>query len=177
MDTNQHFQDVYVQDSEKLGRFVHNRVKNEYDAEDLIQEVWTRFYQQLQKGQPLENDRAWLFYVARNLVTDYYRSQARRRQTMTGTELETLNVADPSENPVRAQEAQEIWDRVNLAASQLSDAHRQAFWETEVDGKSFKELADETGLNMGTLLSRKHYAVRALRKMMNVFYDEFKKSL
>ena len=168
---------LYMEESERVERFVRSRVRLQEDRADIVQEVWTRLHLRLQQPEPLENPQAWLMRVARNLVTDHYRRQATRRAVFQETE-ETPDYYHPGEaEPDQEVTNEELRARLEEGLNRLSPAHREAFIATELQGRSFQELAEETDVKMGTLLSRKHYAVRMLRKLLRVVYEEFRHSI
>ena len=68
-------------------------------------------------------------------------------------------------------------DEIGEALAELPPEQREVFIAHELEGRSFKELAVETGLSVNTLLSRKHYAVLHLRECLQDIYDEFTKGL
>jgi len=66
-----------------------------------------------------------------------------------------------------------LMEELEAALEELPEEQREVFVAHELEGRSFKELAEETGLSVNTLLSRKHYAVLFLRQRLRAIYDEF----
>ena len=66
-----------------------------------------------------------------------------------------------------------LLDELELALSELPDEQREVFVAHELEGRSFKELSEVSGVNINTLLARKRYAVLHLRERLQSIYDEF----
>lgn len=165
----------------RLRNFIRKRVADEADAEDILQDVFYEFVQAYRLMKPIEQAGAWLFRVARNRIIDLYR---KRKNDPMGEEPavvngEPLNLEDLLPSPDSGPEA--VFAR-NLLLAEFEDAldelpeeQREVFIAHELEGRSFRELAAETGVGVNTLLSRKHYAVLYLRQRLQTMYDEFTK--
>jgi RNA polymerase sigma factor (sigma-70 family) len=125
---------------------------------------------------------AWLFQVARNRVIDRIRSKkpgAASGKPMNGDEprsaasLEDL-LPSPDGGPEAAYARSVLVDELAAALDELPADQRFVFVAHEIEGRSFRDLASETGVGVNTLLSRKHYAVLHLRRRLQDIYDEFK---
>jgi RNA polymerase sigma factor (sigma-70 family) len=131
--------------------------------------------------QPLENVGAWLFRVARNRITDFFRKKrpvaladvaaAGAEESELGAieELLPSTAAGPEADFARAVLIEEL----DAALNELPAEQREVFIAHEIEGESFKEIAARTGIGVNTLLSRKHYAVLHLRGRLRAIYDEF----
>ncbi|HEY5690595.1 MAG TPA: sigma factor-like helix-turn-helix DNA-binding protein, partial [Cyclobacteriaceae bacterium] len=84
---------------------------------------------------------------------------------------EILPDLDNSPESILLKEA--IWDEITDALSELPKEQRDVFVQNEIEEKSFRELAEEEGVSINTLLSRKRYAILSLRKRLQQFYDDF----
>jgi RNA polymerase sigma factor (sigma-70 family) len=165
----------------RLRNFIRRRIANEADAEDILQDVFSELVETYQVMQPIEQVSAWLYRVARNRIVDRFRKGKteglNRSLTADSDEDDELNLDEllPSaeEGPEAAYLRSLLLEELETALDELPAEQRQVFIAHEIDGKSFKELAAETGLSMNTLLSRKHYAVRHLRESLQSIYDEF----
>src|SRR5215471_4626098 len=131
---------------------------------------------------PIEHVTGWLFRVARNRIADLFRktrpdrlSDAAAADDAEGrlTLEDWLPSPDAGPDVIYAREL--LLDELELAIDELPDEQRQVFLAHEVEGRSFKEIAADTGVNMNTLLSRKRYAMQRLRERLQDLYDEFKK--
>nr|WP_262700610.1 sigma-70 family RNA polymerase sigma factor [Streptomyces sp. NEAU-383] len=133
-----------------------------HGAEDVVQETLLRCWrtQDLDVGRPL---RPWLFRVARNLVIDDYRSRmARPQEVRAGTWLDdALMGPDDVDRLLSSLLLKE-------AFQQLSAKHREVLYETYYSGRSTRETGQLLGIPPGTVKSRTHHAVRALRLAMGV---------
>ncbi|MBJ3816679.1 RNA polymerase sigma factor [Shimwellia pseudoproteus] len=163
----------------KLSAFIRGRTAVRDDADDILQEIT---YQLIKVEQPVENVAAWLFRAARNEMTD--RSRKKRELPLSGyyadsdddgefveDELEET-LFGVSQSPEEACLSELIWAELDKALSELPVAQRHVFEKTELEGYSFKALAEETGVSVQALLSRKHKAVLSLRARLHTLYDE-----
>jgi RNA polymerase sigma factor (sigma-70 family) len=131
--------------------------------------------------KPVEQVNAWLFRVARNRITDLFRKGkpegfADRRVVMEDEEearFEDL-LPSPDAGPEAAYAREVLLDEIDAALDELPEEQRAVFVAHELEGRSFKELAAETGLSLNTLLARKHYAVLRLRRRLLAIHDEFR---
>lgn len=165
----------------RLLDFIRRRVGSDEDAEDILQDVFYQFIAAVQL-EPIERAAAWLYRVAGSRIIDWYR---RRRHVS----LDTLNAAGDSDGDTdrRVEDAlfsrddipdivylrSTVWTLLTRSLNDLPAEQREVFILHELEGKSFKEIAEMTGTSVNTLLSRKRYAVLALRKQMQELYDDF----
>ena len=132
---------------------------------------------------PIDHVTGWLFRVARNRITDMFRkARAGRFQdemVATGDEDELLSLENllpsPDAGPEAAYAHNVLVDELSLAVDELPAEQRAVFVAHELEGRSFKEIAAETGVSVNTLLSRKRYAVQRLRRRLQSIYDELNK--
>jgi RNA polymerase sigma factor (sigma-70 family) len=179
---DQFISDAMKRDQSRLRRFIRSRVADSGDAEDILQEVFYELIATYRLLQPVEQVSAWLFRVARNRITDLFR---KKKPELLG---DAIVVADdggelqmedwlPSADagPDEAYARSVLLEALEEALDELPPAQREVFVAHEVMGQSFKEIADETGVSVNTLLSRKRYAVLYLRRRLQVIYDDFVK--
>jgi RNA polymerase sigma factor (sigma-70 family) len=167
-------------DKTRLRNFIRRRVADPSDAEDILQEVFYELVETYRLMKPIEQVGAWLFRVARNRITDLFRKrkpEASTNDPVVAEEGEFLTLEDllPSRDagPEAAYARTVLLEELEDALAELPDEQREVFLAHEVEGRSFKDLAVETGLSVNTLLSRKHYAVIHLRERLQEVYDEF----
>jgi RNA polymerase sigma factor (sigma-70 family) len=162
--------------SKRLSGFIRKRVNNEADAEDILQDV---FYQFVGNTQPIEQLTAWLFTVARNKITD--RKRKKRPEALEDVFADEegedgLNwselLFDSGDNPEKDYLRALFWEELNAALNELPEEQRQVFILYELEGLSYKEIAERTGEPVNTLLSRKRYAVLHLRDRLSELKDE-----
>ena len=170
-------------DKTRLRNFIRRRVADPSDAEDILQEVFYELVETYRLMKPIEQVGAWLFRVARNRITDLFRKkkpEASTNDPVVAEEGEFFTLEDllPSREagPEAAYARTVLLEELEDALAELPDEQREAFLAHEIEGRSFKELAAETGLSVNTLLSRKHYAVIHLRERLREVYDEFAKA-
>ena len=174
--------EVITEERSRLRNFIRKRVRNEADAEDLLQEVFYELVEANRLLMPIEHVTAWLFRVARNRITDLFRKK--KAETFSDAAVEDeggelLQIEDLLPSPDAGPEAlyvrHVLLEELEFALAELPDEQREVFIAHELEGRSFKELSAESGVRVNTLLSRKHYAVLHLRERLQSIYDEFTK--
>ena len=173
---------IVAEERSRLRNFIRRRVPDPADVEDIVQEVFYELVEANRMLMPIDHVTGWLFRVARNRITDLFRKRQRREATFSETELEKadselLRLEDLLPSPEAGPEAlyvrSVLLEELELALEELPDEQREVFVAHELEGRSFKELSAESGVNVNTLLSRKRYAVLHLRKRLQNIYDEF----
>lgn len=164
----------------RLRNFIRRHVADRADVEDILQDVFLELVEAYRLMKPVEQAGAWLFRVARNKVIDRFRKKRPERLAdlpPSSDEDETLSIDEflPSKDagPEAAYVRGVLLDELEDALDELPDEQREAFIANEIEGRSFKQLAAETGVSMNTLLSRKRYAVLHLRERLQAVYEEF----
>jgi RNA polymerase sigma factor (sigma-70 family) len=161
----------------RLRNFIRKRVPGELDAEDIMQDVFFELVEAYRLMKPVEQVGAWLFRVARNRITDFFRKKKPEALDDAVTDREAFSLEDllpsPGAGPEAAYARSVLLEELDAALDELPGEQRDVFVAHEIQGHSFKELAKETGLSVNTLLSRKHYAVLHLRERLQAIYDEF----
>jgi RNA polymerase sigma factor (sigma-70 family) len=157
----------------RLRNFIRRRVPGELDAEDILQDVFFELVEAYRLMKPVEQVGAWLFRVARNRITDFFRKKKPEPlEDEAALPLEDL-LPSPDAGPDAAYARSVLLEELDAALEELPEEQREVFVAHEIQGRSFKELAAETGLTVNTLLSRKHYAVLHLRQRLQAIHDEF----
>ncbi len=183
LEQNNSLSETIRRERTKLQSFVRSRVPDPGDAEDILQEVFYELVESYRLPQPIENIGAWLFRVARNRITDLFRKKKPEfledalpvnNENGEGLTLEEL-LPSPDAGPEAAYARSVLLEEIEDALAELPEEQRQVFVAQEIDGRSFKELAAETGVNVSTLISRKRYAVLHLRTRLQEIYDELTK--
>jgi RNA polymerase sigma factor (sigma-70 family) len=162
----------------RLFDFIRRRVRTEEDAEDILSDVFYQLISSYNVTEPIEKMTSWLFTVARNKIIDWYR---KKRPESLPRDLNDpsmpLNLEDilydPTQNPDEVYARSLVWTELAEALDELPEEQKQVFVMHELEGKSFKEIAEITGEPQNTLLSRKRYAVLYLREQLQELYDEF----
>ena len=164
----------------RLRNFIRRRVPDPSDAEDIVQEVFYELVEANRLLMPIEHVTGWLFRVARNRITDLFRKKKPENfsdAAVEDEEGELLRIEDLLPSPDAGPEAlyfrNVLLDELELALDELPDEQREVFVAHELEGRSFKEMAAETGVSVNTLLSRKRYAMLHLRERLQDVYDEF----
>jgi len=172
--------EVISKQGTRLRNFIRRRVPNDADAEDLLQEVFYELVEANRLLMPIEYVTGWLFQVARNRITDLFRKKKPENfsdAAVADENGELLSIEDllPSADagPEAAYLRNEMLEELELALAELPDEQRSVFMAHEIQGRSFKELSQESGVSINTLLSRKRYAVLHLRERLQSIHDEF----
>ncbi len=175
--------DVVAEQRTRLRNFIRRRVADPSDVEDIVQEVFYELVEANRLLMPIEHVTGWLFRVARNRITDLFRKKkpdAFSDAAIEDEDGELLRIEDLLPSPAGGPEAlyvrNALIEELELALDELPAEQREVFMAHEFEGRSFKELAAETGASVNTLLSRKRYAVLHLRQRLQDIYDEFLKT-
>jgi RNA polymerase sigma factor (sigma-70 family) len=165
----------------RLLEFIRKRIPQEEDPEDVLQDVFTELTESLRMERVIDRVSGWVYRVARNKIADLFRR--RRTESLEaryekeygdGEEGLGLNdlLPDPSAGPEAEYARRVIMSELMLALDELPQEQRWVFWENEVEDRSFRELAEESGVSLNTLLSRKRYAVLFLRERLKDLYAD-----
>ena len=183
LEQDQRISEVVKREQSRLRNFIRRRVPDPHDAEDVLQDVFYRLVEANRLLMPIEHVTGWLFRVARNRITDLFRKKKPELfsdAAIEDEEGESLQIEDLLPSPDAGPEAlyfrNLLLDELALALDELPDEQREVFVAHELEGRSFKELAEETGVSVNTLLSRKRYAVLHLRERLQDIHDEFTKA-
>ena len=171
--------EVIAEERSRLRNFIRKWVPNEADVEDLIQEVFYELVVANRLLMPIDYVTGWLFRVARNRITDLFRKKRPENFTdaaVIGEDGDLLEIEDLLPSPDAGPEAlcvrNVLLDELERALGELPGEQREVFVAHELEGRSFKELSAESGVNVNTLLSRKRYAVLHLRQRLQDIHDE-----
>src|SRR5256714_2623337 len=177
--------DVVRREQSRLRNFIRRRVPDPRDAEDILQDVFYELVEANRLLMPIEHVTGWLFRVARNRIIDLFRKKRPENFSDVAVahedeEGELLRLEDllPSvdASPEALYARSVLLDELEFAVEELPEEQREVFIAHELEGRSFKQMAADTGVNVNTLLSRKRYAVRHLRQRLQDIYDEFTKA-
>jgi RNA polymerase sigma factor (sigma-70 family) len=162
----------------RLLGFIRQRVGNEADAEDILQDVWYQLTTTVDT-EPIEQISGWLFAVARNKIIDRYRRQQPASLDSLLPETDEPGAADlagilldNSNNPETVNLRALFWKTLQEALDELPEEQRTVFIQNELEGIPFKDIAAATGEKVNTLISRKRYAVLYLREKLLTLYHE-----
>jgi len=182
LEQDQRISEVVKRERSRLRSFIRRRLSDPRDVEDVLQDVFYELVEANRLLMPIEHVTGWLFHVARNRITDLFRKK--RPESFSDTAVadedgERLRLDDllPSRDagPEALYARNALLDELELAVEELPAEQREVFVAHELEGRSFKAMAAETGVSVNTLLSRKRYAVRHLRERLRSVYDEFTK--
>ena len=182
-DEDRRISEAVVREQGRLRNFVRKYVSDQSDVEDILQDVFYEFVAAFRMLRPVEHATAWLFRVARNRIIDRFRGKTRdvlrnAPGALPGEgalDLEEL-LPSPDAGPEAAYVRSVLLEEIDDALLELPEEQREVFIGHELLGYSFQEMAEETGVRVNTLLSRKRYAVLHLRRRLRAIHEEFKKS-
>jgi len=179
-DKNSHIIQTIKSYGKNLLGFIRRRVKNDADAEDILQDVWYQFSSVI-NSEPIEQTGAWLYKVANNKITDKHKkkSETLLDDMIVSSDADEDDIPDfkdilltEAKTPETEYLRNLFWEQLFFALDELPEKQRQVFIWNELEDISFAEIADLTGDNVQTLVSRKRYAVLHLRKRLKQLYDE-----
>src|SRR5436190_4316394 len=183
LEQDQRISEVVRREQSRLRNFIRRRVPDPRDADDILQDVFYELVEANRLLMPIEHVSGWLFRVARNRITDFFRKKTPESfsdAAVADEDDELLQLEDLLPSPDAGPEAlyarNVLLDELELAIDELPEEQREVFVAHELEGHSFKEMAGETGVSVNTLLSRKRYAVLHLRERLQRIYDEFRKA-
>src|SRR5271165_6471610 len=172
--------EVIARERSRLRNFIRRRVPNDADVEDLLQEVFCELVEANRLLMPIDYVTGWLFRVARNRITDLFRKKRPENftdATVADEDGELLRIEDWLPSPDAGPEAlfvrHALLDELRAALEDLPAEQRAVFVAHEIEGRSFAEMAQASGVNVNTLLARKRYAVLHLRERLQPLHDEF----
>src|SRR2546426_5192098 len=183
LEQDQRISEVVQREQSRLHNFIRRRVPDPRDAEDILQDVFYELVEANRLLMPVEHVTGWLSRVARNRITDLFRKKKPESfsDTAVADEAGELLVWEdllpsPDAGPEALYARSLLLDELELAVDELPEEQREVLVAHELEGRSFKEMAAETGVSVNTLLSRKRYAVLHLRERLQSIYDEFTKA-
>lgn len=153
-----------------LFAFIRSRIRSLEESEDLMQEVYFQALSSLNVLEAVDNLTGWLYTVAKNKIIDWYR---KKRLPTVSIDESLANgfsfkdfladeIPDDLDDETRELVSQSIIDAID----ELPEKQRYVFIQPVVEGKTFQELANETGESINTLLARKRYAVQFLKNKL-----------
>jgi RNA polymerase sigma factor (sigma-70 family) len=179
---DQRISEVVKREQSRLRNFIRRRVADPRDVEDILQDVFYKLVEANRLLMPIDHVTGWLFRVARNRIIDLLREQKPESSidsSITEQNGEELRWEDllpaPDAGPEALYARNVLLDELEMALDEIPKEQRDVFVAHELEGRSFKQMAADTGENVNTLLSRKRYAVLHLRERLQAIYDEFMK--
>lgn len=186
-DTTPPLGETVRQERGRLLAFIKRRLPDPDEAEDLLQDVFVELTEAYQAAKPIGRVASWLFAVARNKISDWYRKARPDSSRTVSIHAPGYATDDDDESPVLAEWLaatdgtgpeseffrETLMDALSDALAELPVEQREVFVQHELEGRSFKDIAAEWDVPVNTLLSRKRYAVLHLRERLRDLYDDF----
>ena len=173
---------VYKDERKRLLGYIRNRIPDRIEAEDILQDIFYQLTIGFNDIRRIESLTAWLYKVADNRITDLFRKT--KHVSISYSE----NAKNDEDGPLTLEEIlpslasshdddeikELIWEAIEDTLSELPKEQRSVFVANEFEDMSFKEISEKTGIGINTLISRKRYAVLALRERLNELYKLLK---
>jgi RNA polymerase sigma factor (sigma-70 family) len=166
--------------SNRLFNFIRGKVNSDEDAEDILQDVWYQ-YSNTSATETIDQISGWLFTVARNKITDKYRRKSPDLiedfafDEDDGGSVFNEILFSYDEEPEMVNLRNLFWEELWVALEEIPENQRLVFVQNELEDKTLQEIANESGENIKTIISRKRYAVQHLRKRLQYLYDDLLK--
>jgi len=162
----------------KLMSYIRPKVNNTEDAEDILQEVWYQF-SNLSNISEIVNIGGWLYRVTSNKITDSYRKKKVDNledyvyEDSDGEfSIKEILLMDTSSSPELKMFQDEFWKQLMGALDELPEKQKYVFVENEINDRTLQQIADEQEEKLKTIISRKQYAVKHLRKKLQKLYTD-----
>ena len=173
---------AYENEHSRLLGYLRRRIPDQIEAEDILQDIFYQLTVGFNDIRRIENLTAWIYKVADNRIIDLFRKRKHKtvsyNESITEGEDGPLSLEeilpDTGSSPVDEDLKELIWDTIEETLSSLPEEQRRVFIDNEFEEKSFKEISRLTGVPVNTLISRKRYAVLALRKNLDELYKLLK---
>ncbi len=173
---------TYTEERDRLLGYIRKRIPENYEAEDILQDVFFQLTRGFNELNRIDNIRSWLYTVANSKIIDRFRKKktlsVHFNSHKTGSEdgpllLEDI-LPDLGDTPEDTELKQIIWETIDTTLEELPEDQSKVFIMHEFEDMSFKEISELTGLGVNTLISRKRYAVLELRNRLKYLYNQLK---
>ena len=172
---------IFYEHKPKLKAFINKRVSDEEDSKDILQDVFYQLLKTIEDNpNPIEQVTAWLYRVTRNVIINKQKKKKEERfpeyqyddSENIIEEISEILFNDDNPTPEAEYLRSLVWLELENALSELPAEQREVFELTELEGLTVKEIAETLNIPVNTLLSRKHYAVKHLRKRLQSLYND-----
>jgi len=171
---------TFVSFKQRLLNFIRGQVNRVEDAEDILQDVFYQFSRVNDMANPIENISAWLYRAARNRIIDHRRKKKDEPLPASYDEDNDEYIFDEIADIIYGEDATPetemlrslVFEEIQTALADLPEEQREVFEMSELLDYSVKEIAEKTHTPVNTVLSRKHYAVKYLRKRLEELYGD-----
>jgi RNA polymerase sigma factor (sigma-70 family) len=172
--------ETFVSFRRRLLNFIRSRVSRVEDAEDILQDVFYQFSRVNDMVNPIENISGWLYRAARNRIIDHQKKKKDEPLPALYDEDNDEYIFDEIADIIYGKEATPetemlrslVLEEIQTALADLPEEQREVFEMSELLDYSVKEIAEKTRTPVNTVLSRKHYAVKFLRKRLEELYGD-----
>lgn len=173
----QHIDETFNREQSRLKNYVRSRIGSVEDAEDIVQDAFLSLVGGFEEISDLHKTISWLYSVTKNKIVDYLRKKrtySLEDQKSRDDDNESLNLLDllPSLESLPDDQMMKdlIWEEIQIRLLELPKEQREVFEWHELEGHSFQQISDFTGITVNTLISRKRYAVLYLRENLEELF-------
>ncbi len=174
---------TYTEERDSLLGYIRKRIPENYEAEDILQDVFYQLTRGFNELSRIENMRSWLYTVTNNRITDRFRKRITQGKHITYLNNSSKEgplslddiLPDLRDTPDDVELKQIIWETIDNTLDEIPDEQSEVFVMHEFEEMSFKEISEITGEGVNTLISRKRYAVLELRNRLKFLYKQLKK--
>jgi RNA polymerase sigma-70 factor (ECF subfamily) len=162
----------------RLVNFIYRTVGDRERAEDLVQEVFIRVYRHLHRFDRSKKFSTWVYTIASNLAKNELRNRSRNPLVLFQTVRKNwqdddrpLQFEDPNSRPDDLYRKRHLREVVEQSVAKLPEHHRSVFVLRELEGKSYDEIAEITGCNLGTVKSRLNRARTSFAELVQPWLE------
>lgn len=155
------FQELAERYQTRLLNFIYRTIGDRDRAEDLVQETFVRVYRHLHRFDPTKKFSTWIYTIASNLAKNELRNRSRNPMVLFqaikknwDADHRPLQWEDSTYSPDDLFRKRQLREQVEKAVTELPEHHRVVFVLREMDGKTYEEISDITGVTLGTVKSR-----------------------
>lgn len=163
---NKFFKDEY----QSLKRYVRSRIEHttESDAEDIIQDVALRIFSRPPNAIPIKNVGGFVYNAIKNRVIDIMRTKRERVSNENDIEQLWTDFTAMFYSGPTLQYPEQLKEKLKDAIKELKPSYREIILAVDFEGYTYREISEETGISLGTLMSRRHRAISLLVKHLEV---------
>jgi RNA polymerase sigma-70 factor (ECF subfamily) len=156
----------------RVFQMVYGMVRNREDARDITQDAFVKAYKSLHSFRLESSFYTWIYRIAMNVAIDFLRKVKRQPTTEFDEQVASRDAEGSISNlhhadsPSKTLERKRLYSRIMDAMQKLPEDQRQVVLLRELDGMSYKDIADVMGVPEGTIMSRLYYARKKLQKLL-----------
>jgi RNA polymerase sigma-70 factor, ECF subfamily len=154
---------IYTQFHQSLLSFIRSKIRSKEDAEDILQNVFIRISNNVNKLSEEEKLQSWVFTITRNAIIDYYRVNASKKNVAVDVQMEENILEEVHDDPTKGLD-----QCINSMIGLLPDEYRDIIVDAEIKGIKQKDLAEKYGMAYPSMRSR---VQRGRERLKQLFYN------